>query len=50
LCFIGIAAYTLLVGARPLVVRAAIMGRLALFARKVEHQQDEPTNMAGSSS
>ena len=33
-------AYTLLVGAKPSIVRAAIMGELALFARQVGRQQD----------
>jgi len=46
---IGIAFYTLLVGAAPSVVRAAIMGGLALFARQVGRHQDGPTTMAGSS-
>jgi predicted membrane metal-binding protein len=32
---LGIALYTLLVGASPSVVCAAIMGGLALFARQV---------------
>ncbi len=37
---IGIAAYTLLVGAGASVVRAAIMGGLSLFARQVGRRQD----------
>ncbi|MBU1660894.1 MAG: ComEC/Rec2 family competence protein [Chloroflexi bacterium] len=36
---IGIAIYTLLVGADPAVVRAAIMGGFALFARQVGRRQ-----------
>ncbi|MEN8242159.1 MAG: ComEC/Rec2 family competence protein [Chloroflexota bacterium] len=37
---IGISIYTLLVGADPPVVRAAIMGGLSLFARQVGRRQD----------
>jgi len=37
---IGIALYTLLVGANAAVVRAALMGGLALFARQVGRRQD----------
>lgn len=37
---IGIAIYTLLVGADAAVVRAALMGGLALFARQVGRRQD----------
>ncbi len=37
---IGIAVYTLLVGADAAVVRAAFMGGLALFARQVGRRQD----------
>ncbi len=37
---IGIALYTLLVGADAAVVRAAFMGGLALFARQVGRRQD----------
>ena len=37
---IGIAAYTLLVGADPAVVRAAIMGGLTLFGRQMGRRQD----------
>ena len=42
---IGIAFYTLLVGAAPSVVRAAIMGGLALFARQMGRQQDGLNNL-----
>jgi len=42
---IGIAVYTLLVGAAPSVVRAAIMGGLALFARQMGRQQDGLNNL-----
>lgn len=37
---IGIAAYTILVGADASVVRAAIMGGLGIFARQVGRRQD----------
>jgi competence protein ComEC len=40
LTIFGVAAYTLLVGAGPSVVRAAIMGGLSLFARQVGRRQD----------
>jgi competence protein ComEC len=43
---IGIALYTLLVGANPSVVRAAIMGGLALFARQVGRRQDGLAGLA----
>ncbi|MFH2102323.1 MAG: ComEC/Rec2 family competence protein [Chloroflexota bacterium] len=36
---VGIAAYTLLVGADPSVLRAALMGGLGLFARQVGRRQ-----------
>ncbi len=36
IAIVGIAAYTLLVGAGPSVVRAAIMGSLALAAHQIE--------------
>lgn len=36
---VGIALYTVLVGAEPAVVRAAIMGGLGLFARQVGRRQ-----------
>ncbi len=39
LAILGIASYTLLVGATPAVVRAALMGSLALFARQVGRRQ-----------
>jgi competence protein ComEC len=44
---LGIAAYTLLVGADAAVVRAAIMGGLSLFARQVGRRQDGLTSLAG---
>ncbi|MBI4770772.1 MAG: ComEC/Rec2 family competence protein, partial [Chloroflexi bacterium] len=37
---VGIALYTLLVGADAAVVRAALMGGLALFARQIGRRQD----------
>ncbi len=37
---LGIVLYTLLVGSGPAVVRAAVMGSLALFARQVGRKQD----------
>ncbi|MCJ7585829.1 MAG: ComEC/Rec2 family competence protein [Anaerolineales bacterium] len=37
---VGIALYTILVGANAAVVRAALMGGLALFARQVGRRQD----------
>jgi competence protein ComEC len=43
---LGIAAYTLLAGAGPPVVRAAIMGGLALFARQVGRRQDGLNSLA----
>jgi len=43
---IGCAVYTLLVGAAPSVVRLAIMGGLALFARQVGRQQGASTRTA----
>ena len=36
---LGIAIYTFIVGANPAVVRAAVMGSLALFARQVGRRQ-----------
>jgi len=44
-----IAFYTLLVGASPSVVRVAIMGGVALFARQVGRRQDGLNATAGSS-
>ncbi len=44
----GIAAYTLLVGADPAVVRAALMGGLGLLARQVGRQQHGLTTLAFS--
>ena len=44
---LGIAAYTLLVGAEPAVVRAAIMGGLSLFARQVGRRQEGLNSLAG---
>ncbi|MDP2976399.1 MAG: ComEC/Rec2 family competence protein, partial [Anaerolineales bacterium] len=43
---IGIAVYTLLVGADAAVVRAAFMGGLALFARQVGRRQDGLNTLA----
>lgn len=43
---IGIAAYTLLVGASPSVVRAALMGGLGLFARQVGSRQHGLNSLA----
>ncbi len=40
LAMTGIGLYTILVGGGPAVVRAAIMGGLALFARQVGRRQD----------
>lgn len=40
LAILGIGLYTILVGSGPAVVRAAIMGGLALFARQVGRRQD----------
>lgn len=42
----AIAAYTLLVGAEPSVVRAAIIGGLGLFARQVGRRQDGLNSLA----
>ncbi|MEJ2707003.1 MAG: ComEC/Rec2 family competence protein [Anaerolineales bacterium] len=42
----GIAVYTLLVGADAAVVRAALMGGLALFARMVGRRQDGLNSLA----
>ncbi len=47
LAMIGIAAYTLLVGADAAVVRAAVMGGFALFARQVGRRQDGVTSLLG---
>lgn len=44
---LGIGVYTLLVGADAAVVRAAIMGGFALFARQVGRQQDGVTSLLG---
>jgi competence protein ComEC len=44
---LGIAPYTLLVGAEPAVVRAALMGGLALFARQVGRRQAGLNSLAG---
>ena len=43
---LGIAAYTLLVGADAAVVRAAIMGGLSLFARQIGRRQDGLNSLA----
>jgi competence protein ComEC len=43
---IGITVYTLLVGATASVVRAAIMGGLAIFARKTGRRQDGLNTLA----
>lgn len=43
---LGIAAYTLLVGADPAVVRAALMGGLSLFARQVGRRQEGLNSLA----
>jgi competence protein ComEC len=43
---VGIAAYTLLVGAEAAVVRAAIMGGLSLFARQIGRRQDGLNSLA----
>ncbi len=43
---VGIALYTLLVGAEPAVVRAAIMGGLGLFARQVGRRQTALNTLA----
>ena len=43
---IGISVYTLLVGADPPVVRAAIMGGLSLFARQVGRRQHGLNSLA----
>lgn len=43
---VGLGLYTVLVGADPAVVRAAIMGGFALFARKVGRRQQALNTMA----
>jgi competence protein ComEC len=43
---IGLSLYTILVGADPAVVRAAIMGGFALFARQVGRRQQALNTMA----
>jgi competence protein ComEC len=43
---VGIAAYTLLVGAEAAVVRAAIMGGLSVFARQIGRRQDGLNSLA----
>ncbi len=43
---LGIGVYTILVGADPAVVRAAIMGGLSLFARQVGRRQDGLNSLA----
>ena len=43
---IGLGLYTILVGADPAVVRAAIMGSLALFARQVGRRQQALNTLA----
>lgn len=43
---LGIAAYTILVGADASVVRAAIMGGLGIFARQVGRRQDAVNTLA----
>ena len=40
---LGIAFYTVLVGASPSIVRAAIMGGVALFTRQVGYRQGLPS-------
>jgi competence protein ComEC len=45
---IGIAAYTILVGATPSVVRAAIMGGLAILARQVGRRQNGLNSLAAT--
>jgi competence protein ComEC len=45
---IGIVAYTILVGATPSVVRAAIMGGLAIFARQVGRRQNGLNSLAAT--
>ncbi|NOY99580.1 MAG: DUF4131 domain-containing protein [Chloroflexi bacterium] len=43
---VGIAVYTILVGADAAVVRAAIMGGLSLFARQIGRRQDGMNTLA----
>ncbi len=45
---IGICAYAVLVGANPSVVRAAIMGGLAIFARQVGRRQNGLNTLAAT--
>jgi competence protein ComEC len=45
---LGIAAYTILVGASPSVLRAAIMGGLAIFARQVGRRQNGLNTLAAT--
>ena len=45
---VGITFYTLLVGANPSVVRAAIMGSLGLFARQIGRRQTGLNSLAGT--
>ncbi|MCX6035200.1 MAG: ComEC/Rec2 family competence protein, partial [Chloroflexi bacterium] len=45
---IGITIYTVLVGATPSVVRAAIMGGLAIFARQVGRRQNGLNTLAAT--
>ena len=46
---VGIGLYTLLVGADPAVVRAALMGGLGLFARQIGRRQHSLNAVAGAS-
>jgi len=46
LAFFGIAFYTLLVGADPAVLRAALMGSISLFARQVGRKNSGMTALA----
>jgi competence protein ComEC len=45
---LGITAYTILVGASPSVLRAAIMGGLAIFARQVGRRQNGLNTLAAT--
>ena len=46
IALIGVAVYTILVGADAAVVRAAIMGGIAVFASLVGHRQDGLNTLA----
>lgn len=46
---VGICAYTILVGADPAVLRAALMGGLALFAQQIGRRQHGLNSVAGAS-